>query len=194
MNGADLTPWLVRHAYEEGVFPMADEDGEIGWYRPHRRCLFPIEGIRVSRSLAKTIRSGRFEVRFDTSFEQVMRGCLRPGDNWISEDIIRVYTAIHEEGWGHCGEVWLDGELVGGIYGLALGACFSAESMFHCVTDASKVALHAMVEKCRELGFKIFDAQVMNPHLASLGAYEIADHEYESLLQSALKETTAWSG
>ena len=146
VRGDELTPWLVRYAYEQGVFPMADDEGHIDWYQPYRRALLPMEGIHVSRSLAKTIRKGTFEIRFDTAFEQVMRSCLRPKENWISEDIIRVYTQIHREGWAHCGECWMEGELVGGVYGVALGACFCAESMFHRATDASKVALWAMVE------------------------------------------------
>jgi len=193
MDGDSLTPWLIRYAYEQGAFPMTMDDGSVEWFQPRRRCLFPIEGIHVSRSLAKTIRKETFEIRFDTSFEQVMRGCLRPDDNWISESFIRVYTQIHNEGWGHCSECWRDGELVGGVYGIALGACFCAESMFHRETDASKVALWAMVERCRALGFTIFDAQIMNPHLASLGAYEITNAEYERRLRKAIRQSTPWS-
>ncbi len=193
MRGDELTPWLIRYGYEQGVFPMTLEDGSVGWFEPKRRCLFPIDRIHISRSLAKTIRSGKFTVTFDTAFEEVMRGCLRPGDNWISEDFIRVYTLIHLEGWAHSCEVWLEGKLVGGVYGLALGSCFCAESMFHRETDASKVALEAMLRRCREFGFTIFDAQVMNPHLASLGAIEIANEEYLHRLAAALKRKTAWS-
>lgn len=193
MDSLELTPWLIRYAYEEGAFPMTMEDGEVEWFQPRRRALFPIEGIHVSRSLRKTIEKGVFEIKFDTAFEQVMRGCLRPDGNWISEDFIRVYTLIHHEGWGHCAECWLDGELVGGVYGVAIGACFCAESMFHRVTDASKVALWAMVNECREKGFEIFDAQIMNPHLRSLGAYEISHLEYMEKLQGALAKSTSWS-
>ncbi|RYG26254.1 leucyl/phenylalanyl-tRNA--protein transferase [bacterium] len=188
-----LTPWLIRYGYEQGAFPMTMEDGEVAWFRPRRRCLFPIEGIHVSRSLAKTIRKGIYEVRFDTSFEPVMRGCLRPDGNWISEEFIRVYTEIHRQGWGHCAEARADGELVGGVYGIALGSCFCAESMFHRATDASKVALAAMVDHCRELGFTIFDAQIMNPHLQSLGAYEVPERAYDRMLREALTHTTPWS-
>lgn len=188
-----LTPWLIRYGYARGAFPMADDTGEVGWYRPRRRCLFPISGIHISRSLARTIRRGTFEVRFDTSFEAVMRNCLRPDGNWISEEFIRVYGEVHRQGWGHCAEVWADGELVGGTYGIALGSCFCAESMFHRRTDASKVALAAMVDRCRELGFTIFDAQIMNPHLKSLGAYEISERSYERMLCDALEKTTPWS-
>lgn len=188
-----LTPWLIRYGYEQAAFPMTMEDGEVGWFRPRKRCLFPLQGIHVSRSLAKTIRRGTFEIRFDTSFEQVMRGCLRPSENWISEEFIQVYTQIHRQGWGHCCETWYEGELVGGVYGVAIGSCFCAESMFHRATDASKVALWAMVERCRRLGFDIFDAQIINPHLASLGAFEVSDREYQRMLNVALGRTTSWS-
>jgi len=172
---------------------MTMESGEIGWFQPTRRCLFPIEGIHVSRSLAKTIRSGRFEVRFDTNFTEVMRHCFRPEDNWLSEDFVRVYSEIHRQGWGHCVECWHEGRLVGGAYGIALGSCFCAESMFHRETDASKVALHALVDKCRSLGFTIFDAQILNPHLESLGAFEVTHRHYAQMLKAALKRTTEWS-
>lgn len=193
MDNLELTPWLIRYAYEEGAFPMTMDDGEVQWFQPRRRALFPIEGIHVSRSLQKVIRRGDFEVRFDTSFEQVMRACLRPDGNWISEDFIRVYTLIHHEGWAHCAECWQDGELVGGLYGIALGGCFCAESMFHRQTNASKVALWAMVDKCRNLGFTLFDAQIMNPHLRSLGAYEVSHLEYMRMLEEALDIQTDWS-
>lgn len=193
METEELTPWLIRYAYERGAFPMADDDGSIGWYQPFRRCLFPIEGLHVSRSLARTLRKSNFEVRFDTQFEQVMRGCLRPDGNWISEEFIRVYTLIHHEGWGHCAEVWEEDELVGGVYGVAIGACFCAESMFHRRTDASKVALKALIDKCRELGFILFDAQIMNPHLRSLGAFDVSNKTYARLLEEAMRRSTPWS-
>lgn len=194
MRGSDLTPWLIRYGYERGAFPMTTQGDEVGWFQPRNRAIFPISGIHVSRTLARTIRRGTFEIRFDTSFEQVIRSCLRPEDNWISEDFIRVYTQIFHEGWGHCAEAWHKGQLVGGVYGIALGACFCAESMFHRMDDASKVALWALIEKCRELGFTLFDAQVMNPHLASLGAVEVSHAHYMGLLSQALKHTTPWSG
>ena len=193
MVGEQLTPYLIHYGYRQGAFPMTMEDGSVAWFQPRKRALFPIEGIHVSKSLAKLLRKGKFEITFDTCFEHVMRGCLRPSDNWISEEFVQVYTAIHREGWGHCAECWHDGQLVGGVYGIALGACFCAESMFHRCTDASKVALGAMVDKCRELGFQIFDAQIMNPHLASLGAYEISHEEYMDRLHSCLQLTTPWS-
>ena len=198
-----LTPQLVFQAYQQGYFPMADipnpgesapkDKPELGWYIPYHRALFPMEGIRVSRSLAKTIRQHIFEIRFDTAFESVMRSCLRPEDNWISEEIIEVYTEIHHQGWGHCSECWSDGELVGGVYGIAIGGCFFAESMFHRKTDASKVALWAIINRCRDLRFTIFDAQIMNPHLKSLGAFSMPNAKYQRLLRQALLITTQWS-
>jgi leucyl/phenylalanyl-tRNA---protein transferase len=197
--GEELTPWLIRYAYSEGAFPMTMDDGSVEWFQPINRALFPIEGIHVSASMRKVLRKvdrgDLFEVTFDTAFEDVMRGCLRePGENWISEEFIRVYTQIHHEGWAHSVEVWEENQLVGGLYGIALGSCFCAESMFHRTTNASKVALWAMVEKCRSLGFTIFDAQVMNPHLESLGAYPMPHAEYVGLLKEALGRATVWSG
>ncbi len=190
--GQELTPWMIRYAYSQGVFPMAEEDGSVFWYEPIVRAVFPLSGVHISRSFAKTLRHTNFKVTFDRAFEQVMRSCLRPKDNWISEDLIRVYTLIHREGWGHSCEVWMDERLVGGIYGIALGNCFCAESMFHRETDMSKVALWAMVEKCRELGFTIFDAELMNPHLARMGAIEMPQFDYLEQLERALRATNPW--
>jgi leucyl/phenylalanyl-tRNA--protein transferase len=192
MDGGELTPWLIRYAYEQGVFPMTMDSGEVEWFQPRRRALFPVSGIHVSRSLAKVLRTGEYEIRFDTSFEKVMRGCLRPGENWISEDLIRVYTEIFHEGWAHCAESWHAGELCGGVYGISLGSCFCAESMFHRRTNASKVALASLVRHCGELGFTIFDAQIMNPHLASLGAYEVPHEKYLGMLSEALSKPVLW--
>ena len=192
MKGSDLSPLLIRYGYEQACFPMTMEDGEVEWWQPRNRCLFPIEGIYVSRSLAKVIRSGRYRVTFDTAFEDVMRHCLRPDGNWISEDFIRVYTQIHRDGWAHSCEAWLDETLVGGVYGVAMGSCFCAESMFYRERDASKVALHALVTRCRKLGFEVFDAQIMNPHLKSLGAYEVSNGAYRAMLARALAKGNEW--
>lgn len=188
-----LDPVTLSEGYSMGAFPMADDDGEVGWYTVRQRALFPVSGIHTSKSLAKLIRSGRFEVRFDTQFEAVMRGCFRPDGNWLTEEFVTAYSACHVQGWAHCGETWFDGELVGGVYGLAVGSCFCAESMFHRETGASKVALWALVERCRELGFTVFDAQIMNPHLASLGAFEVPNQDYMALLADALERSTPWS-
>ena len=193
MRGSELTPEMIWAGYSQGYFPMTIEGDDVEWLRPHDRALFPMTGIHVSYSLKKKIRQGRYEVRFDTAFEEVIRSCMRPGDNWISEEFVRVYTQVHNQGWAHSCETWRDGRLVGGVYGVAIGGCFCAESMFHIETDASKVALWALVEECRALGFTLFDAQIMNPHLASLGAYEVSHEDYMVLLKRAITQTTDWS-
>lgn len=186
---------LIIQAYAQGYFPMADEFDNIEFYRPKVRALFPITGIHVSKSLARVLQAGKFEVRFDTCFEQVMRSCIRPAPqgNWINEEIINIYCQIHELGWGHCAEVYLKGELVGGAYGICLGAAFFGEAMFHKETNASKVAVHALVKRCQELGFDFVDAQVPTPHLASLGAYEMRHADYLKILREALLKPTPWS-
>lgn len=189
LKSSELTANMLIHAYSVGWFPMVtdEETHHVDWFEPIRRCLFPIEGIHVSKSLRKTINQQVFEVRFNTAYEEVMRGCLRPpGENWIDEGIIRAYTEAHYHGFGHCAECWRNGQLVGGVYGIALGGAFFAESMFHRETNASKVALWALVEACREQGFVLFDAQIMNPHLKSLGAFEISKREYNRRLEQAL--------
>ncbi len=193
MRNEPLTPFDVWLGYQAGAFPMGDDDGSIEWYQADPRALFPIEGIRTSRSLRKLLRTADFEIRFDQDFEGTVRNCRRPDGNWINEEIIRIYTAIHFEGWAHSGEVWRNGRMVGGIYGLGLGGCFAAESMFHAETDMSKVALWAMVERCRELGFTMFDAEVMNPHLESLGAFDVPLDEYLVQFRAAQSIRTPWS-
>ncbi|HXH60118.1 MAG TPA: leucyl/phenylalanyl-tRNA--protein transferase [Fimbriimonadaceae bacterium] len=193
MTGADLTPELIWAGYCQGYFPMTVYENEIEWLAPRRRALIPIEGIHVSHSLRKVMRKGTFEVTFDKCFTDVIRACIRPSDNWLSEDFVRAYSEVHEQGWAHSCEAWLDGELAGGVYGVAVGSCFCAESMFHRATDASKIALHALVEKCGTLDFTVFDVQIMNPHLKSLGAYEVGHQRYLNMLKDALARTTVWS-
>lgn len=193
-RGEELTPWLIDYAYRLGAFPMTMEDGSVSWFLPRVRAEFSIEeGPHVSKSMRRVLASGRFRVTFDHAFAEVMRGCLRPEDNWISEDFIRVYSQIHAEGWGHSCEVWRGDDLVGGLYGIALGSCFCAESMFHRETNASKVALISMIERCRELGFTLFDAQLMNPHLRSMGARSLMPDRYMERLTDALTRMTPWS-
>jgi len=186
---------MIAQAIQTGYFPMGEsfDDPEIWMYSTEVRCLFPIEGIHVSRSLERTLRKGPYQIRFDTAFEEVMRSCVRPTGNWITLDLIRVYTEIHRAGWGHSVECWLNDRLVGGAYGVAIGGLFSAESMFHRETDASKVALWALVNRCRALGFTLFDSQFSNDHTLSLGAYEIPKREYMKQLRAALELETPWS-
>jgi leucyl/phenylalanyl-tRNA---protein transferase len=183
-----LTPEGIELAYRHGIFPMADErSGEVLWFRPDPRAVIPLDGFHVSRSLARTLRRGRFEVRVDTAFAPVMRGCAdRPEGSWISERFVEVYGALHRSGKAHSVEAWRDRRLVGGVYGLALGGAFMAESMFHRETDASKVALAALVGRLSERGFTVLDVQYMTPHLESLGAVEITRREYERRLEWAL--------
>jgi len=141
----------------------------------------------VSRSLARTLKRGHFEIRVDTDFEGVMRDCAdRPEGSWIDDRFIAVYGALHRGGKAHSVEAWREGRLVGGAYGLALGGAFMAESMFHRETDASKVALAALVQRLSERGFTLLDAQYLTPHLASLGAIEIPRSDYEARLAKAL--------
>ena len=183
-----LTPDGVELAYRHGIFPMADEgSGEILWFRPDPRAIIPLDGFHISRSLARTLRRGIFEVCVDTDFEGVMRGCAdRPEGTWISERFVEVYGALHRAGKAHSVEAWRDGRLVGGAYGLALGGAFMAESMFHRETDASKVALTALVARLQERGFTLLDVQYVTPHLESLGAVDITRREYERRLERAL--------
>ncbi len=188
----DLNPLTLEWAYRQGIFPMwVDDVDAILWYRPNPRTIMPLDGFHVSRSLAKTIRQGKFTVRYDTDFEAVMRGCaIRPDPEdgvWISEEFIEVYGEMHRLGKAHCVAVYLEDRLVGGTYGLAFGGAFMAESMFHYETDASKVAVAALVSRLKEQRFVLLDVQYRTPHLASLGAVEISDREYQRRLRSALR-------
>jgi leucyl/phenylalanyl-tRNA--protein transferase len=183
-----LTPDGVELAYRHGIFPMADEGSDhILWFRPDPRAVIPLDGFHVSRSLARTLRRAIFEVRLDTNFEGVMRGCAdRTEGTWISERFVEVYGALHRAGKAHSVEAWRDGRLVGGAYGLAFGGAFMAESMFHRETDASKVALAALVGHLQKRRFTLLDVQYVTPHLESLGAVEITRREYERRLERAL--------
>ena len=184
-----FTPAGIEFAYRRGIFPMYHEDiAEIRWYQPDPRTILPLDGFHTSRSLAKTIRQGVFEVRFDTDFEGVMRGCGdREEGTWISEEFIEVYGALHRVGKAHSVETWRDGRLVGGTYGVALGGAFMAESMFHRETDASKVALRGLVTRLSERGFALLDTQYLTPHLQSLGAVEIPHRQYYDRLRRAIR-------
>jgi len=178
-------------AYAQGIFPMSlgeEQGGEIGWFSPDPRGIIPLDAFSIPRRLARVIRQKRFEIRFDSAFEAVMRACAADRDEgtWISEEIIESYVALHERGLAHSVEAWRDGKLVGGLYGVHLGAAFFGESMFHTETDASKVALAALVERLRERGFTLLDTQWITPHLAQFGAVEIPKAEYLSRLAAAL--------
>jgi leucyl/phenylalanyl-tRNA--protein transferase len=189
-----LDPWLVVNAYARGIFPMADEnDGSIYWYAPDPRAILEHENLHVSRSLRATIRKGIYEIRMDTAFEQVMRGCANRSSTWINEEFIKTYTYLHKQGLAHSVEAWRDGKLVGGLYGVALGAAFMGESMFSYATDASKVCLVALVAHLKTRGYVLHDTQFLTPHLASLGVTEIPRRIYEQRLRSALTRPCRWS-
>ena len=183
-----LTAQLVLRAYCAGVFPMAQRrNGPIAWYAPDPRAIFPLDSVHVPRSLRRTIASGVFDVRVNTDFAAVIRACAERDETWISDDIERVYTELHQYGYAHSVESWRDGELAGGLYGVAVGGAFFGESMFSRVTDASKVALVALVERLREREFVLLDTQWVTPHLARFGAIEIPRAAYERRLAAALQ-------
>lgn len=169
-----------------GVFPMGDEDGRILWFSPDPRGILPLDRFHVPRSLGRVVRSGRFEIRLSTAFDEVMRACADRGQTWISEEIIASYWRLHRLGHAHSVEAWREGRLVGGLYGVALGAAFFGESMFHRETDASKVALVALVRRLRDRGFRLLDTQWMTPHLRRFGGVEIPRLRYLDLLGQAL--------
>jgi leucyl/phenylalanyl-tRNA--protein transferase len=185
--GADLEPGTVLAAYRSGMFPMPISHRRLGWWSPDPRGVLPLDGLRVSRSLRKSL--GRFEVRVDTAFEEVITACAdprRPGA-WIDRRIRSAYSRLHRDGWVHSVEAWSpDGTLAGGLYGVTIGGLFAGESMFHRRTDASKVALVALVERLRAGGGVLLDVQWVTPHLASLGAVAVSRHRYHELLAEAL--------
>lgn len=196
-----LTPDLLVHAYRLGVFPMADADGQIGWYAPDPRAVLPLEAFHVPASLARIVRQGRFQITADQAFEAVMRGCAAPARGreltWISEEIVEGYLALHRRGIAHSVECWAerpDGqiELVGGLYGVALGGAFFGESMFHRKRDASKVALVHLVDRLKAGGFVLLDTQMTTPHLERFGVVEIPRSEYERRLEAALRIEAIW--
>lgn len=181
--GGDLTPERLLEAYRLGVFPWFSPGEPILWWSPDpRMVLFP-QQIKVSRSLEKKLRRGDYEIRFDTAFRAVMEACAeapRQGQNgtWIVQEMIEAYCRLHELGYAHSAEAWLDGELVGGLYGVAIGRMFYGESMFHRVTDASKVAFVHLVRLLHQNGYGLIDCQMHTSHLASFGASEIPRAEF----------------
>ncbi len=188
--GADLAPGTVLAAYRTGLFPMPVREGGrelLAWWSPEPRGILPLDALRVSRSLRRSC--DRFEVRVDTAFEAVIDACGDPDRDgrWITPEIRRAYVALHELGWVHSVEAWAeDGTLAGGLYGVAVGGLFAGESMFHRQTDASKVALVGLVERLRAGGATLLDVQWVTPHLASLGAVEIARDRYLELVAGAV--------
>ncbi len=187
-----ITPRVLLRAYAAGLFPMAEdaEDEHLHWFDPRERGIFPLDRLNISRSLAKTVRAGKFEIRVDHDFDAVLAQCAtsRAGreKTWINRRVAKLFGELFDTGYVHTVEAWRDGELVGGLYGLALGGAFFGESMFHNVTDASKVCLVHLCARLNCGGYVLLDAQFVTPHLESLGATEISRHDYRRMLDAAL--------
>ena len=178
--GGRLEPGLVLEAYRRGIFPWYDEADPVLWWSPDPRAILPLERLHVPRRLARTIRAMRYEVRLDTAFEDVMVACDtdRPDGSWIHADMRACYTELHARGDAHSLEIWREGDLVGGVYGVAFGAGFAAESMFHRVRDTSKIALVELVTRLRRRGFQLLDVQFWTRHLRQFGVVDISRDEY----------------
>ena len=184
-----MTPELLLHAYRSGIFPMAEtrDDPDIFWVDPRWRGIFPLDGFHISRSLARRLRRDDYKVTLNAAFERVIDGCADRDETWINAEIRALYTELHREGQAHSIEVWMEGELVGGVYGVVIGSAFCGESMFSTRTDASKIALAWLVDLLCRAGFTLFDTQFVTPHLASLGGIEISRTAYRTLLAEALE-------
>lgn len=184
---------LLLSAYANGWFPMAVGDGEIRWFSPDPRAIFPLDEFHVPRRLARIMRSGAFTIHVNRSFDEVIRACALAdrnddGGTWIDGEIYDSYCALHRAGFAHSVEAWREGQLAGGLYGVALGGAFFGESMFHHVTDASKVALVALVDRLRGRGFTLLDTQWTTEHLEQFGAVEIPRRRYLELLAEAIQK------
>jgi leucyl/phenylalanyl-tRNA--protein transferase len=185
--GADLEPGTVLDAYRHGLFPMPLRRRTLAWWSPDPRGIVPLDGLRVSRSLRRSC--ARYEVRVDTAFDEVIAACADPGrpHGWIDDAILDAYRRLHRLGWAHSVEAWTpEGELAGGLYGIAIGGLFAGESMFHRRTDASKVALVHLVDLLVDGGATLLDVQWTTPHLISLGAVDVARDDYLARLAEAL--------
>jgi leucyl/phenylalanyl-tRNA---protein transferase len=189
----DITPDLMLRAYRAGLFPMAESRGtaRLYWLDPERRGVIPIEGFHLPRRLRRTVLSGPYSVTADAAFEAVIAGCAAPApgreDTWINEEIEELFVTLHRRGHAHSVETWLGDELVGGLYGVSLGAAFFGESMFSRERDASKVCLVKLVERLRERKFALLDTQFTTEHLKRFGAVDVPRRKYEQLLEHALE-------
>jgi leucyl/phenylalanyl-tRNA--protein transferase len=177
---------LLLQGYRLGVFPMAMEDDSIAWFSPDPRAIIPLENFHVPHGLRRTARKNIFEIKIDNRFEEVIRECAKRKDTWINEEIIESYKQLHTLGHAHSVEAWIDNKLAGGLYGVAVGAAFFGESMFHRVRDASKIALVGLVEHLRARKFTLLDTQWLTAHLEQFGAVEISRSKYLKLLVRAI--------
>jgi leucyl/phenylalanyl-tRNA--protein transferase len=182
----NLTPEIIIKGYTLGIFPMAMEDEKIYWFEPKMRGIINLNNLIVSKSLAKLIRNEKFKVTINKDFKSIIKECSKRDDTWISNEIIDVYSKLHELNFAHSVECWLGDELCGGLYGVAIGGAFFGESMFHTITNASKVALVFLVDNLIKNGFTLLDTQYLTPHLESMGGIEITKREYLKRLNSAL--------
>lgn len=192
----EITTELLLNAYASGYFPMADDRDakELYWFSPEERGILPLDTFHIPRSLQRFIRNCPYEVTFDKAFEQVIRACAdvkseKRDSTWINDQIIALYCELAKMGYAHSVECWKDGQLVGGLYGVALGGAFFGESMFSMAENASKVALVHLVERLRKLGYQLLDTQYVNEHLLQFGVKSISKAEYMKLLESALQIT-----
>ncbi|QQR40531.1 leucyl/phenylalanyl-tRNA--protein transferase [Devosia rhizoryzae] len=194
----EITPELILRAYRAGIFPMAEDaaDEDLFWVSPEMRGIMPLDGFHVSKSLRKAMRKSGWTVRVDTDWDGIIEGCATVGTDrdttWINGTIRKVYGELFRRGYAHTVEVWEGSELVGGLYGLAIGAAFFGESMFHRRTDASKMAMAHLVERLDAGGFQLLDTQFVTDHLASLGGIEIPRAEYEDRLSRATSLSADW--
>jgi leucyl/phenylalanyl-tRNA---protein transferase len=181
-----IEPELLLQGYRLGIFPMAMEDDSIEWFSPDPRAILPLEKFHVPHALRRVEQKKIFEVRIDKRFSEVIRACAKRNDTWISREIIESYEKLHELGYAHSVEAWNKGELAGGLYGVSIGGAFFGESMFHRVTDASKIALVALVEHLQARNFALLDTQWNTPHLAQFGTTQIPREHYLKLLTRAV--------
>ena len=190
----ELPTSLLLEAYASGIFPMGMEDGSVRWFSPDPRGILPLEDFHAPHGLRRALKRRDWEIRVNTAFDEVVGSCAARNDTWITTLIRATYRRLFEEGHAHSVEVWLDGRLAGGLYGVALGGAFFGESMFHRVTDASKVALWHLVRILRENGFILLDTQWNTPHLRQFGAREIPRAEYLERLGKALVRNARFPG
>ncbi len=194
----ELTPDLILKAYACGVFPMAErhDAAEVYWIDPDFRGVLPLEKFHVSRRLARTVRAGTFEIKVDQDFPATIKGCSKRTqkrrDTWLNAQLIHVFSELHRHGYAHSVETWREGRLVGGLYGVAMGAVFFGESMFSLEPDASKVALVALVERLKRGGFTLLDTQFVTAHLRQFGAVELPRSQYLTLLSEALSRPASF--
>jgi leucyl/phenylalanyl-tRNA---protein transferase len=181
-----IDPDLLLQGYRLGVFPMALDDDSIEWFSPNPRAILPLEDFHLPHALRRVVRKKVFETKINSAFSEVIQACANRENTWINREIIESYTRLHELGYAHSVEAWNEGILAGGLYGVAVGGAFFGESMFHRVTDASKIALVALVEHLRTRKFALLDTQWLTPHLQQFGGIEISRNHYLRLLRRAL--------